>query len=106
MEWLASVRQGRHKARGRQKKRKLCPKKEEEEEEEATASYHTGEVDRSFQQGRIVTKKALVAEEGSLKDVELNTSSCDSDDSGEDRSKLEAVAVTFVGGVMQASHKS
>ena len=48
----------------------------------------------------------IVAEEGSCKDVALSTSSCDSDDSGEDRSKLEAVAVTFVGGVMQASHKS
>ncbi len=53
-----------------------------------------------------MTQKGLVAEEGSCKDAELSTSSCDSDNSGEDRSKLEAVAVTFVGGVMQTSHKS
>ena len=103
MEWLASVRQGRHKRRERQKRRKLGPEKEEEG---SRTSYCTEEGGSSSQQGRIVTQKGLVAEEGSCKDAELSTSSCDSDDGGEDRSKLEAVAVTFVGGVMQTSHKS
>ena len=102
MEWLASVHQGRHKRRERQKRRKMGP----EEEEGSKTSYCTEEGGSSFQEGRIVSQKGVVPEEGSCKDAELSTSSCDSDDSGEDRSKLEAVAVTFVGGVMQASHKS
>lgn len=103
MEWLASVRQGRHKRSERQKRQKLGPEKEEEG---SRTSYCTEEGGNSSQEGRIVSQKGVMPEEGSCKDAELSTSSCDSDDSGEDRSKLEAVAVTFVGGVMQASHKS
>ena len=109
LEWLAGVRWGRHKGKGK-KKRKLGPEKEEEEEVQVwkgtKTSYHAEEVGKRSQQGRIATEKALKEEEGSVKEVELSGSSCDSDDSGEDRSRLEAVAVTFVGGVMQPSHKS
>ena len=87
--------QGRHKERRRRKKRKLCPKEDEEEEEEETGTpHHTREGQNDFQQGRTVTESALAAEEGPLKDVELSSSSCESDDSEQDRSKLESVAVT------------
>lgn len=110
MEWLAGVRWGRHKQKGKKKKRKLGSEKKAEEEVQdrkgARTPYHAEESGRSSQQGRIVPEKTLMAEEGSVEDVELSASSCDSDDSEEERSKLEAVAVTFVGGVMQPSHKS